>query len=227
MSGLVWKYVKWRTQSFTELYSNRKQTCSKYWHSNVLLLCVCVCARVCARVHVKADIPGWQAGIRKCRAGSLLEWKKKSGVKIMKQKILNNLFSLSTVVHRMAYTFQFKLQDNRGKWMCQVSWNRPFRASVITKYKPLLPKQHQCKLLFIGCLFRWKYSFSWAAWAMRQLSHTRGPLKPSPSFTLSWCLMSIFTLGSDLTPPHLSVPACHLHVWPSCGVERHIVPVKQ
>lgn len=35
-------------------------------------------------------------------------------VKIMKQKILNNLFSLSTVVLHMAFTFQFKLQDNRG-----------------------------------------------------------------------------------------------------------------
>lgn len=34
-------------------------------------------------------------------------------LKIMKQKILNNLFSLSAVVLHVAYTLQFKLQDKR------------------------------------------------------------------------------------------------------------------
>ena len=36
------------------------------------------------------------------------------------QKILNNLFSLLTVVLHMAYTFQFALHDHRGKWVCKV-----------------------------------------------------------------------------------------------------------
>lgn len=58
-------------------------------------------------------------------------------VKIMKQKILNNLFSLSTVVLHMAYTFQFKLQDNRGS-----------RYVKITNTSTVLRHRTQVKLLF-------------------------------------------------------------------------------
>lgn len=36
-------------------------------------------------------------------------------LEIMKEKILNNLFSLSTVVPHMAQTLQLGLQDNRQK----------------------------------------------------------------------------------------------------------------
>ena len=71
----------------------------------LLLLCVCV------RVRVKTDIPGadMQGSGSAERAGSSGRQARAAGVeegdevsKIMKQKILNNLFSLSAVVPHVA-----------------------------------------------------------------------------------------------------------------------------
>ncbi len=123
-AGLVWKYIKFTKESFI-LMENKPTALPHYWHSNVLLLLllllyVCVCARARACVCVCEDRHPWltclDQEVQSGQAHAGVE--EDEVVKIMKQKILNNLFSLSTVALHMAYTFQFKLQDNRGKWIC-------------------------------------------------------------------------------------------------------------
>lgn len=118
-------------------------------------------------------------------------------LEIVKQKILHNLFPLSSVFLLAYYTLQFKLQDNTDPWWC--TWIRMQQSDKTLK--DLTVKIASSQAAVYQLPFKWNCSSYHAA-----PPHPHPP-KPSPSLTSCCCVM-IFQAQTHLFPPWPVICMC-------------------